>query len=526
MKPPVHAGPEPDCGGQAHYRTRCSLAQVSIAFRLRARANLVGSAGTLIVAAAFLFGSITTAHGQASSQAGGWTPGGAPTGCAPSCPGGAYHSATLLKSGKVLVVGGATNDAKPTNAAQLYDPAKNAWSPTGSMKAARSQHTATLLDNGEVLVVGGADVDGNPVDAAEVYDPNKGVWTAAGSMSNSRRGMFTATLVSGPNCGENCGKVLVAGGFTKNPAAELYDPRTGSWTRTGELIQPRYQHVAVMLKSGRVLVAGGRDATQDITLSSAELFDPVTGTWAPTSSLVSPYRPGLPAAALLPDGQVLVAGGFSIGQTKPSGSTRGSILGSGPGADEGQPVPTPAQPSEPVGPTGLSQLYDPGRGNWRPTGSLAAVRQAPLAVRLPGGKVLVAAGTSAEDAPQNAASAEVYDPKIGGWTTIARMPHGRGEGVTGILLPEAPVTLCGENCGKVLIVGPVIGEAIPIADLYTPTERGNAEQPPMDAQLGSAETKRSNSPSSLVPLTVALVLAAALLVVVAMARKRRAGSHQ
>ncbi len=70
------------------------------------------------------------------------------------------HTATLLPNGKVLVVGGEhlLTSAAPfglTDTAELYDPVTGNFTLTGSLNTARTGHTATLLPSGKVLIVGG-----------------------------------------------------------------------------------------------------------------------------------------------------------------------------------------------------------------------------------------------------------------------------------------------------------------------------------------------------------------------------------
>ncbi|HEY0092865.1 MAG TPA: kelch repeat-containing protein [Archangium sp.] len=78
----------------------------------------------------------------------------------------AYHTATLLPSGKVLVTGGSTRDAILASA-EVYDPHTSTWTPTASMLTTRGSHTATLLpSSGNVLVTGGGNTP-----RAELYAP-------------------------------------------------------------------------------------------------------------------------------------------------------------------------------------------------------------------------------------------------------------------------------------------------------------------------------------------------------------------
>ena len=48
----------------------------------------------------------------------------------------------------------------------------------------------------------------------------------------------------------------------------------------------RVNGTAVLLRNGRVLVAGGGDGISDV-LASAELYDPASGTWSVTGSMVT-----------------------------------------------------------------------------------------------------------------------------------------------------------------------------------------------------------------------------------------------
>ena len=259
------------------------------------------------------------------------------------------HTSTLLANGTVLVAGGRQD--YPITDAELYDPATGHWTPTGSLIEGRCSHTATLLPSGKVLVAGGAVDDSllwlGPVETAELYDPATGVWTRTGSLHTARYG-HTATLLRN-------GKVLVAGGFsyTDPYSAELYDPATGSWTITGELISGHGGHSATLLSDGKVLVVGG-----DWAPSIAELYDPASGTWTSTGSLVN--KRSEHTATLLPDGKVLVAGGHDH-----DGVTYF------------------------IGP---AELYDPASGTWSLTGSLDNAREDHTATLLPSGKVLVAGG--------------------------------------------------------------------------------------------------------------------------------------
>jgi hypothetical protein len=119
--------------------------------------------------------------------------------------------------------------------------------------------------------------------------------------------------------------VLVAGGDGDSARpAELYDPRSGTWTPTGIMIEAHEWPTATLLRDGTVLVTGGERGANDV-VASVELYDPRSGTWTATANMDVARR--MHTATLLPDGSVLVVGG--VGDDRASGSAE--LYGSGGG---------------------------------------------------------------------------------------------------------------------------------------------------------------------------------------------------
>jgi len=210
-----------------------------------------------------------------------------------------------LENGNVLISGG-FNGAF-INTAERYDPIGREFVSVGGMGVARWGHTATTLSNGKVLIAGGCNntqsseaVCDNFLDSAELYDPVTETFTFTGAMTAARRG-HTATLLAD-------GRVLLAGGRDASGAlgsAEIYDPQTGTFTPAGPMAEARTEHTASILPGGHVLIAGGRGTAY---LASGEVFNPGALTFTPVYSPMAAVRAGH-SATVLADGRVLLAGG-------------------------------------------------------------------------------------------------------------------------------------------------------------------------------------------------------------------------
>ena len=339
------------------------------------------------------------------------------------------HTATLLADGRVLIAGGCTDEQGPsatppfcgntvTATAELYDPGTRTFVATGSMTAARAYHTATLLPDGRVLVAagfGGGSSENGTLDSAELYDPLTGTFTATGGLnSSSIIGTNTATLLSDGRVlitGSNTdaalydpatGTFAVAGDGTRPPpfptatllddgrvlfaspffTAELFDPGTATFSPTGNgTVGAR----ATLLASGKVLLAGGNDDPGPSSL--ANLYDPATGNFIATGNMITSRADH--TITLLADGRALVAGGSSWMDATLAG---------------GQPAMV--HYCCPLN----AEVYDPATGLFAGAGGMTAARKGHTATLLRSGEVLIAGGSSG-GYPGALVTAEIYHPE-------------------------------------------------------------------------------------------------------------------
>ena len=269
-------------------------------------------------------------------------------------------TATLLRDGKVLVVGGG---------AELYDPATDRWSPAAPVLVKRFDHTATLLTDGRVLISGGltgpqANGGYDDVVSADIYDPASNRWSQASDPP--------PTLVGSGATGSllHDGRVLVVAGY--NATAALYEPKSNRWSIAPRLTEPaQVAHSAIVLANGKVLILRGcaiRSSACD-QFAAPQLFDPATEKWSPAAPMINGREAF--SATLLANGHVLVAGGDGPASVVTSG-----------------------------------ELYDPTANRWAATADMTLARAGHTATLLRNGSVLVIGGFFLG----NLRSAELYTP--------------------------------------------------------------------------------------------------------------------
>jgi hypothetical protein len=317
------------------------------------------------------------------------------------------HTATLLLNGKVLIAGGWGKDdcdsdrkygcMSTRTTAELYDPQNGSFIETGRLISARTEHTATILPSGKVLVVGGRKSYSEVIASAELYDPVTGKFKAAGSLITARSS-HTATLL--PN-----GKVLIAGGTGSNEngalaSAELYDSASGKFSKAGSLTTARFVHTATLLPNGKVLLAGGAGKVTNSILASAELYDLQSDTFSNTGALITARVDN--TATLLKDGKVLLVGGHENSSAEIYDPTSGLSREVGRLAAPRLCHTATLLPNGMVlivggtdgrsGATSSVELYEPSTATFIPIDSLYPARRWHTATPLPDGKVLIVAG--------------------------------------------------------------------------------------------------------------------------------------
>lgn len=258
------------------------------------------------------------------------------------------------------------------------------WTSTSNTATARCEHGVFSFSNGDVLSFGGNGGGtglGTPLATSERWSSTTQLWAASGIM-NSSRAIFACCQLAD-------GRIFACGGYNAAlsvvSSAEIYDPATGVWTAvTAPMHSGRIYHTATLLQDGRVLITGGSSAIGSGALSTAEIFDPVAGSFTVTTGAMSIARTDH-TATLLPDGQVLVAGGDDY-----------AVL------------------------TDVAETWNPTTGLFTVVGVMGHPRTQHMANLLSNGKVLIIGGRINSFVPSE--TCEIFDPGTGLFSSAASMP--------------------------------------------------------------------------------------------------------
>jgi hypothetical protein len=225
-----------------------------------------------------------------------------------------YYEPILLKDGTVLLFGG-----KNYQNIGLYDPLKNKFQVIGKVSQDFKIHAydpyTFVFSSNKFLFLSDSYPSYNKISKKDEYSPNIiGIFdlktkkfSTIGKLKLHRFGKdYTATLLKND-------KILIAGGYDYNKhkitlQSEIFDPKTGKSSFTGNTNYPEVHSKALLLNDGNVLIVGSKYCPD-----KAELYVTKLGKFIKVGDIkekyklkkddynfinVSPY--------LLPDGRVLI----------------------------------------------------------------------------------------------------------------------------------------------------------------------------------------------------------------------------
>jgi N-acetylneuraminic acid mutarotase len=190
------------------------------------------------------------------------------------------HNNAAVAAGKLYTFGGLSN------AAFLYDPVLNAWSPVAPMNFQHGGTAAVGVINEKIYVAGGAG-GGMQQTEVEVYDPVANTWTNLAPMSVPRNHTGGGVIN---------GKLYVVGGRDSTDAAtalEVYDPQSNAWTTLASMPTAR-SGIAVGVVKGELYVFGGEIPSLH---AEVEVYNPGSNSWRRLTDMPTP-RHGIWASVI------------------------------------------------------------------------------------------------------------------------------------------------------------------------------------------------------------------------------------
>jgi fibronectin type 3 domain-containing protein len=328
--------------------------------------------------------------------------------------------ATLLHTGKVLIVAGSENDARNSNGYGTYRGAL--WDPTRLEESSVTvQHVdydvfcsgVAILPDGRPLIVGGtSDYSFKGENRSSFFNPVSGGYAQTQRMVDGRWYATATTLADG--------RVMAFSGLTANGTSktvEIYNVASAAgWSSpiTVPFTPPLYPRM-MLLPSGNVFYNGQGSGSRS---ANAWIFDPVARTWAVSAPTTVDRSYG--SAVLLP-------------LLPPSYTPRVMNFGGG----------NPSTPSTEI--IDLSSATPA----WTPGPPMSTGRIQMNAVILPNGKVLAEGGSASNESPNGPGKrADLYDPVANTMTSGGAASYSRLYHSVALLLPDATVVSMGSNPGS------------------------------------------------------------------------------
>ncbi len=232
-----------------------------------------------------------------------------------------YPSVVELGSGKLLTVGGFDENKNRTAKQEIFD--GTSWSaaqpPPSALSYMPTYPALHLLDDGR-LFYSGANVLGTSTAVPGIWDLTNNTYQKVPGLQNRALRDEGMSVLLPPAQDQRV--LIVGGGKTNGTAAptdtasvvDLKDPDP-KYEDTAPIDVPKLYVSAVILPDSTVLETGGASTSVKVgnnPVYSAQIFDPKTDTWSKAATPTVP-RVYHSSAILLPDGRVATFGGNPVG---------------------------------------------------------------------------------------------------------------------------------------------------------------------------------------------------------------------
>jgi N-acetylneuraminic acid mutarotase len=206
-------------------------------------------------------------------------------------PSARQEISSAVLNGKIYVIAGFDSSGASTSTVEVYNPATNSWAAAQPIPIANNHNNAAVAA-GKLYAFGGVS------NAAFVYNPALNNWSPVASMNFQHGGTAAVGVIND--------KIYVAGGSgggMQQRELEVYDPVANTWTNLAPMSVPR-NHTGGGVINGKLYVVGGRDSANSAT--ALEAYDPPSNTWT-TLTPMPTARSGIGVGVV--NGELFVFGG-------------------------------------------------------------------------------------------------------------------------------------------------------------------------------------------------------------------------